>query len=760
MSKFVKILLIVGVIIGAFVLGFLVMKAQLQNGLGATSNTREWVFNNDSKLVRSLSVTQGTLVSNNGSTATTSPVAFEVIGSSLFDNATATNLAITGLTSGNCVEASTGGHLISAAAACGTGSGGGAAWELSMTGAISPTNTAAGVYVRPSSTIKILTVGSLNATSTMIGTLNLSGGSITNYFDTACTGLSFLQDIADNGAFTCASSAGQNGAWQQVWANGISPTNTSAGIFVNASSTFNSTLRVNNTLRALTQATVGTTTPYQGFPTILTVAPTSTTHSPWLLAALNDDSSLSVALAEGGYGFFEGEAPSIDLHDTTASEFGGVYMSAGELHLYGGTQSNDYITFDDPVDVIEGIASPLIPIAHDQWDLGSQTFGWAGLWLGDNECISFNNIECWIGDGGADNSIFLEPPSGGGVVIRSSSTTIRDNLKIGGNATTSGALVIGTTVPPNSPLPAGSLFVGGNSTTTATSTTRGLKVENLISCDTVNTTAEGHFICGTDDGGAGGSPGAWEKVSGVNALAPTSTANGILVNAASSTVTVLNMNTATTSIGHTFGQDGAGDSVMEWYDTNVVQLVMGIDDSANQWVISDGSVLGTADVMQISYTGSATTTGDLALTGLTQATAGTNNALCMNGNNEVIEETTGACVVSSRLFKHDIKPLEVSALSILRSLKPVSFSPNEDEESDFEDTQYGLVAEDVAMVDPHLAQYGLDGLPRTLDDRAILALVVKAMQEQQETKKFNPWNLLGLLGMLGFLPYLLRKKHE
>ena len=53
---------------------------------------------------------------------------------------------------------------------------------------------------------------------------------------------------AGTGAITtqsCSTGSGGGSNWQAPWTNTLTPTSTSAGIFVNASSTFNSTLRVN-----------------------------------------------------------------------------------------------------------------------------------------------------------------------------------------------------------------------------------------------------------------------------------------------------------------------------------------------------------------------------------------------------------------------------------------------------------------------------------------------------------------------------------
>ncbi len=60
---------------------------------------------------------------------------------------------------------------------------------------------------------------------------------------------------------------------------------------------------------------------------------------------------------------------------------------------------------------------------------------------------------------------------------------------------------------------------------------------------------------------------------------------------------------------------------------------------------------------------------------------------------------------SSRRFKHDIKPMD-KASETLHRLKPVTFKFNSDWKGT---TQYGLIAEEVAEVDPQLVIHGKDG---------------------------------------------------
>ena len=67
--------------------------------------------------------------------------------------------------------------------------------------------------------------------------------------------------------------------------------------------------------------------------------------------------------------------------------------------------------------------------------------------------------------------------------------------------------------------------------------------------------------------------------------------------------------------------------------------------------------------------------------------------------------SVGVVNTSSRKLKHDIKPMD-NASETLHQLKPVTFKYNSDWKGL---TQYGLIAEDVAEVDPQLVVRGRDG---------------------------------------------------
>ena len=75
---------------------------------------------------------------------------------------------------------------------------------------------------------------------------------------------------------------------------------------------------------------------------------------------------------------------------------------------------------------------------------------------------------------------------------------------------------------------------------------------------------------------------------------------------------------------------------------------------------------------------------------------------------------------SSRRFKHDIKPMD-KASEVILALKPVSFKFNSDWKAT---TQYGLIAEEVAEVNPELVVRGRDGEVQTVRYEQVNAMLL------------------------------------
>jgi hypothetical protein len=91
---------------------------------------------------------------------------------------------------------------------------------------------------------------------------------------------------------------------------------------------------------------------------------------------------------------------------------------------------------------------------------------------------------------------------------------------------------------------------------------------------------------------------------------------------------------------------------------------------------------------------------------------------------------------SSRRYKTEIKPMDKASESIL-ALKPVSFRYKVHEDTT---PQFGLIAEEVAKVNPDLVIYGGDGKPYTVRYDAVNAMLLNEFlkehckNEQQESK--------------------------
>jgi hypothetical protein len=84
-------------------------------------------------------------------------------------------------------------------------------------------------------------------------------------------------------------------------------------------------------------------------------------------------------------------------------------------------------------------------------------------------------------------------------------------------------------------------------------------------------------------------------------------------------------------------------------------------------------------------------------------------------------------VSSSRRYKTDIKPMDKASESIL-ALKPVSFRYKVHKDTT---PQYGLIAEEVAEVNPDLVIYDADGKVYTVRYEAVNAMLLNEFLKEQ-----------------------------
>lgn len=139
----------------------------------------------------------------------------------------------------------------------------------------------------------------------------------------------------------------------------------------------------------------------------------------------------------------------------------------------------------------------------------------------------------------------------------------------------------------------------------------------------------------------------------------------------------------------------------------------------------------TPTSVAVANSASFATPGAVTMPGLAASSAAQTGTLCWTtGTGNITVDTTTTCLLSSLRFKHDILPLP-SDLSLreVMALKPKSFTYNADLK--ISGRQLGLIAEDVAKVEPRLVRYDEDGKPLAVKYQEGIALLVGAIQQQQ-----------------------------
>lgn len=131
---------------------------------------------------------------------------------------------------------------------------------------------------------------------------------------------------------------------------------------------------------------------------------------------------------------------------------------------------------------------------------------------------------------------------------------------------------------------------------------------------------------------------------------------------------------------------------------------------------SNTVVLGRgADTVQVP--GALTVSGN---TTITLGAPGTGQNLCINNQNVVVD-----CTTSSARYKTNITPLRAGLAEINR-LRPVNFTWKTTNETDF-----GLIAEEVAEITPILSAYDKDGALKGVRYDKLPIVLVNAVKEQQ-----------------------------
>lgn len=121
--------------------------------------------------------------------------------------------------------------------------------------------------------------------------------------------------------------------------------------------------------------------------------------------------------------------------------------------------------------------------------------------------------------------------------------------------------------------------------------------------------------------------------------------------------------------------------------------------------------------------------GHIIATGLTTEPS-TQSTLCVtNGGGEVFINAAATCTVSSRRFKENIAPLsDAFAAASVEGLRPVTFNYINGKAK-----AIGLIAEEVARIDPRLVSYDAQRRPNSVNYEQVTVLLLSVVKQQQRT---------------------------
>lgn len=158
-----------------------------------------------------------------------------------------------------------------------------------------------------------------------------------------------------------------------------------------------------------------------------------------------------------------------------------------------------------------------------------------------------------------------------------------------------------------------------------------------------------------------------------------------------------------------------------------------------KWIQSTSTGTSQASVTVGDTNASSTTliTGPAGGISFGNLSTGTNaDFLCLSGAGVVLLQSS-ACTISSRRFKTDIHPLHDDALGEIAQLPVKTFRlRGKNPDPNASSVQAGLIAEDVARIAPECAIYENDmQTPKSYRQECVIALLVKAVQEQQKEIK-------------------------
>lgn len=301
--------------------------------------------------------------------------------------------------------------------------------------------------------------------------------------------------------------------------------------------------------------------------------------------------------------------------------------------------------------------------------------------------------------------------------------TTGSNNTIIGNGVASTTLTTGT----------GNILIGTQS---------GVDTQSSSSNNTMNI---GNLIYGTGLGTSGTTPIGSVGIGTATPLAPldirTSGATGNVQIGSlptSNTLGAIFLNGQFSSSSYNFASSSGGNLLINRQSGENILFREGNSDEVS--FVSGGSVgIGTTTPRNsalLDVNGGLNVSGSgVFFTGLT---TGTNaDFLCAGSTGQAFVQTS-ACTISQRKLKENFLAVTgEAAVDDIMALKPMQFNFKKTNPANPDinatRTQYGFIAEDVALVDPKLSIYEADGVtPKSWRQESVIAELVKVSQVQQE----------------------------
>ncbi len=159
-------------------------------------------------------------------------------------------------------------------------------------------------------------------------------------------------------------------------------------------------------------------------------------------------------------------------------------------------------------------------------------------------------------------------------------------------------------------------------------------------------------------------------------------------------------------------------------------LVLGVNAGANYTAAESNNIVlanfgigGESGVIRIGTGGSQT---KAFISGIYGATSASGTQVLVNSSGQLGTTT------SSLRFKDEVADMGAASRDLLK-LRPVTFRYKPAYDDGERLLQYGLVAEEVAKVNPGLVQFGEDGQPLAVRYHFIYAMLLNEVQEQHST---------------------------